>query len=78
MQAADCFVQFFTNLVTCLKRVLSEPPLLALSVCIPVLTTAALCGLCDLCGPAAEADVPSTFMEEKAEKDCSAEELVQG
>lgn len=51
-----------------LKRMLSEPPLLALSVCIPVPTTAALCGLYDLCGPAAEADVPSTLMERRLDR----------
>lgn len=68
MQAAECFVQLFTNLVTYLKPALSEPPLLALSVCISVLTTAALRGLCVLCGPVANADVPSTFMERRLKR----------
>lgn len=47
---------------------LSEPPPLALPACIPVLTTAALCGLYDLCGPVAEADVPSSFMERRLKR----------
>lgn len=78
MQAAECFVQLFTNLVTYLKPALSEtssPGTFSLHF-----SSNNSCSSWAVClvWPSCRCRCALHLHGEKAEKDCPAEKLVQG